>query len=114
MRQVSHDQDKVSNSISKLNFNPVYDDCKHTVIRVRTTSFDETPVKGMQKCSVLPTMVIVPKKVNQDLCTSSFNANLNKLSNETKQIVHKKNGSVAFEISRESPKIVDDHIPKKK
>lgn len=64
VRQVSHDQDKVSNPISKLNFNPVYDDCKHTVIRFRTNSFDETPVKGMQKCSALHTKVIVHKKIN--------------------------------------------------
>jgi len=94
--------------IPKCNFNPTYDAqeaCKHTVIRVRT-SFDETPVKGAQKCKVSL------QKPKNDVFTQTFNKELNKISPKAKKVVHK-NGSVAFEISRDSPKIVDDHIPKK-
>jgi len=55
--------------------------------------------------------VKVSQKPN-DVFTQTFNKELNKISPKAKKVVHK-NGSVAFEISRDSPKIVDDHIPKK-
>jgi len=105
VRQVSHDKEMIKEHVSKLNFNPVNDtwNCAHTVVRVNRfeTSFDETPVRGVQKPSAPSTKAV---SLKEDLCKSTFNMNLAKLSESAKKVVQKKNGSVAFEISRDTPK----------